>query len=148
MAWNALRAYFEAKLPTNNVNQISALDARDTFNELTDIIGVLDFKGIATPVTTPTATDGVAMYIAIEAGTYTNFDGLIVSANELTFLTTNDGTSWTKSFITLSGFDASTLVEHDSLVAAKTALGANKIFIASVINDETAPHRTLMITEP
>lgn len=56
------------------------------------------YVGNATPSTVPNTALGPQFYTATEIGTYTNFGGLTVAANELALLSYN-GTSWSKSVI-------------------------------------------------
>lgn len=65
------------------------------------------FAGIATPITNPGIPDGPVFYFAIDAGTYINFGGIIVGAEETAILRWDNGT-WLKndlSFITKDRFE-------------------------------------------
>lgn len=100
MAWTVLKAAVDSALPTNNANQITASDHRTILKEAIDKLGLLQYKGIATPTTIPGSYDGERMFFAIEAGTYTNFldsgsTALVVSSGVLAVLK-SDGTSWSK----------------------------------------------------
>ena len=53
------------------------------------------FAGIATPSTNPGTPDGPVFYLASEAGTYSNFNGISVADGEAVILLWNDG-AWTK----------------------------------------------------
>ena len=53
------------------------------------------FAGIATPTTNPGTPDGPVFYLATEAGTYSNFNGISVAVEEAAILQWNDG-AWTK----------------------------------------------------
>lgn len=53
------------------------------------------FRGIATPSTNPGTPDGPVFYLASEAGTYSNFNGISVADGEAVILLWNDG-AWTK----------------------------------------------------
>lgn len=66
------------------------------------------FGGYAEPSTTPDTSKGKIMYIATQAGTYTDFDSLVVD-DGITILT-YDGASWAKQPI-LSNF-----VKHSDVV--------------------------------
>lgn len=58
------------------------------------------FAGIATPTTNPGTPDGPVFYIATEAGTYSNFDGISVADGEAVILEWDNG-AWTKK---ITGF--------------------------------------------
>ena len=53
------------------------------------------FAGIATPTTNPGTPDGPVFYLATEAGTYANFNGISVIEEEAVILQWNNG-AWTK----------------------------------------------------
>ena len=53
------------------------------------------FAGIATPATNPGTPDGPVFYLASEAGTYSNFNGISVADGEAVILLWNGG-AWTK----------------------------------------------------
>ena len=76
----------------DNIPNTSSSNVQQALNEL---FKNATFAGIATPTTNPGTPDGPVFYIATEAGTYSNFDGISVAEGEAVILQWDNGT-WTK----------------------------------------------------
>ncbi|SFW15778.1 SGNH/GDSL hydrolase family protein [Chitinophaga sancti] len=112
-------------------------DIAQRFYDAADLIlsqvafGSLAFKGDAGPTTNPGAVAGGRMWITSTAGTYTNFGGLVVNANEAAFLVDN-GTAYTKVTIPL---DLTSYLQASSIVS-KGIIGKNLFNKADYINGQ------------
>lgn len=95
MAWTTLKGAIDAIFTTNGSNQITGLQTRTIINQIVDEVGQIQFKGKATPSTNPGSYDGERMYMTTEAGTYTDFDDVVVVDGKLTVLI-NTGGTWSK----------------------------------------------------
>lgn len=83
MAWTDLKAAVAAVIKTNGTQSITGALLQSTLNSIIDQVGANSaFKGIATPSTVPGTPDGPVFYIAAQAGTYTNFGGIVVNDGE------------------------------------------------------------------
>lgn len=145
MAYVLLKAAVDSALPTNAANAITAAAHRTILKDSIDVVGSLQFAGVATPSTNPGTPDGKLFYMTLEAGTYTNFGGLVVAIDELTFLKW-DGLVWTKEFINIL-FDASRLLPFDSGSAAKTAIGSSKFYLAGPLHDDTHIEGAVLVSD-
>lgn len=94
--------------------------------------------GDATPSTNPGASIGKRMWVTSTAGTYTNFSGLVVNANELAFLL-DTGSGYTKVAIPLALSSYFTKTETDArYILGPTTLasvGKNIFNPANVVNN-------------
>jgi hypothetical protein len=78
MSWIQLKADIAAIIKANGVGAITGNVLQDVLNNLMVAgLGAAQFKGVATPSTMPTLTDGPSWYMAYLPGTYTNFDGYV-----------------------------------------------------------------------
>ena len=76
----------------DNIPNTSSSNVQQALNEL---FKNATFAGIATPTTNPGTPDGPVFYLATEAGTYSNFNGISVADGEAVILQWNNGV-WTK----------------------------------------------------
>lgn len=130
MAYTTLKAAIDSALPTNGTNSITALAHRTILKQAVDDLAAYDFKGIAAPGDTPAAFDGKVYYMTAEAGTYTNFGGLTVSAGELVLLT-NDGGGWVKNTLGFSvGVNS---YQHNDCWIRATGSGVTTALVAGVL---------------
>ena len=85
-------------ITTNGQGDITGAILNNTLKAVVNALGAgYQFKGVATPSTDPGTPDYKAFYFASEAGTYTNFNGLILQAG-LNILTWD--TQWSVDSIT------------------------------------------------
>lgn len=81
--YNALKAAIEQVIRANGNNEITGDILQDTLLSLINSLGAgYQFAGIAHTDTNPGTPDQRVFYIAAEAGTYPNFDGLTVDLYE------------------------------------------------------------------
>ena len=79
------------------------------------------FRGVATPSTNPGTPDGPVFYLASEAGTYSNFNGISVAVEEVAILEWKG--SWIKKttgFATqrqIVGLEETTGIEHNTYMS-------------------------------
>ena len=81
------------------------------------------FAGVATPSGTPATTTGKVFYLAVEAGTYTNY-GNISLPNGINVITKN-GSTWS-SFLVID-FDDKPVKDSSSLVESGGVFGATNV---------------------
>lgn len=94
--WTTLKAAIANTIKTNGNQEITGQILQNALNNIIGSVGEnATFVGIATPTTNPGTPDGPVFYLASEAGTYSNFNGLVVNANEASILQFNNGT-WIK----------------------------------------------------
>lgn len=86
---------------TNGNNEITGAILQNILQTIVSTIGInATFAGIATPATNPGVADQNIFYLATEAGTYVNFNQIVIKAGEAAILTNKTG-SWIKQ---TSGF--------------------------------------------
>ena len=121
--WTTLKAAINNVIKTNNNQAITGQVLQNVLNNVVSSIGEnYQFVDIAIPTTNPGAPDGNVFYIAYTAGTYANFNGIVVNNNEVVFLLYKGG--WSKKIIGLA-----TAEELDALNASLTKAKTN-IFYA------------------
>lgn len=93
--YSTLLAAINAAITTNGNNEIEGSDLNAVLQQMVLALGMgYQYMGIATPATSPGTPDAKVFYLASEAGTYTNFGGLVVNDGEVCALVWNG--SWTK----------------------------------------------------
>lgn len=76
-----LKAAISAAIRTNGNQEITGQVLQDVLNSIVSVIGAnYTFAGVATPATNPGTPDQNVMYLAMEGGTYTNFNGTVLPA--------------------------------------------------------------------
>lgn len=102
--WSNLKASVASVIKTNGNQEITGKVLQ---NILTTIISNLGenstYAGIATPDTNPGNPDGNVFYLATEAGTYSNFNGIEIKNGEATILEWKG--SWVKKTVGLATTD-------------------------------------------
>ena len=90
-----LKAAIQDVIKTNGNNEITGALLQQSLLAMINSLGVgYQYAGIATPATNPGTPDQNVFYIASEAGTYSNFSGIVVAENEVAILKWNG--TWTK----------------------------------------------------
>ena len=93
--YSSLKATINANVKQNGNQEITGAIMNSVLNAMVDSLGAgYQYKGVATPATNPGTPDYNVFYLASEAGTYTNFGGLVIGDNEVAALVYNG--SWTK----------------------------------------------------
>ena len=95
--YSSLKATINAKVKTNNNQEITGSIINSVLNAMVDSLGAgYQFMGVATPTNpgSAQAPDYKCFYLATTPGTYTNLGGLIVADGEVAILKYD--TSWTK----------------------------------------------------
>lgn len=125
--YSQLKAAIADVIKTNGTKAITGQVLQDVLNSIVSVIGAnYTFAGIATPSTNPSTPDQNVVYIASQAGTYTNFGGIELPAG-ISLLMWNG--VW-ESEILLSIEDGVIAIGVDSLTIGGSVyniLGANKI---------------------
>lgn len=94
--WTTLKAAINNVIKTNNNQEITGAVLQNTLNSIVNAVGKnATFAGIATPSTNPGAPDGPVFYLASEAGTYSNFNGISIEDGINILLW--DGSKWVTS---------------------------------------------------
>jgi hypothetical protein len=82
--WSTLKAAVAQIIKTNNNQEITGANMQSVLNNIIDNVGEnATYAGIATPSTNPGVPDGNVFYIASEAGTYSNFNKLVLDAGNI-----------------------------------------------------------------
>ena len=82
--WSTLKAAIAQIIKTNNNQEITGANMQSVLNNIIDNVGEnATYAGIATPSTNPGVPDGNVFYIASEAGTYSNFNKLVLDAGNI-----------------------------------------------------------------
>ena len=93
--YSTLKAYIEEKIYENGTQAITGDILQDVLKVMTDELGeYYQMGGVASPATDPGTPDAKVIYIATEAGTYSNFRGITLSAGEVALLVFD--TAWEK----------------------------------------------------
>lgn len=91
----SLKTAVQNVIKTNGNNEITGASLQQLLISLITSLGAYYvFVDVATPSTNPGTPDQNVMYFASEAGTYSNFDGIVVNDGEACFLCYNG--TWTK----------------------------------------------------
>ena len=92
----SLLATIAANIYTNGNQEVTAAMVKTAMNEVVNTLGAgYQFMGVAHPSDTPSGyADLRAFWLASEAGTYTNFGGLVLNDGEVAILKYNG--SWSK----------------------------------------------------
>lgn len=94
--YSNLLATIAANIYQNNNNEVTADMVKTAMDAVVACIGNgYLYKGVATPATDPSTPDEMVFYLASEAGTYTNFGGIVVAAGEVAIIK-GSGSSWSK----------------------------------------------------
>lgn len=94
--WTILKEAIAYAIKTNGNQEITGQLLQNILNNIVSSVGEnATFAGIATPTTNPGVYDGPVFYIAAQAGTYSNFNGIEVAEGEAVIFKWNNGT-WTK----------------------------------------------------
>lgn len=91
--WSDLKAAVAKVIKTNGNQEITGQLLQNVLNSIVSSVGENStFAGIATPSTNPGTPDGPVFYLATQAGTYDNFDGIVNNGECLIFKKNED--SW------------------------------------------------------
>lgn len=94
--WQDLKDSIDQIIKSNGNEEITGPLLNTVLKDLISNVGELPpYAGIATPSTVPGTPDGPVFYMASQAGTYANFDGIVVADNQSAILRW-DGTDWHK----------------------------------------------------
>lgn len=111
--WTTLKTAIANVIKTNGNKEITGQLLQNVLNNVVSSVGEnATFVGVATPTTNPGVPDGPVFYFATQAGTYSNFGGIVVGNNETAILEWKNET-WTKLS---SGFASKTSI--DSILKA------------------------------
>ena len=93
--WSDLKAAVASIVKTNGNKEITGQLLQNVLNNIISNVGLnSSFAGIATPETNPGTPDGNVFYLATTAGTYSNFNGIVINTGEAVILEWRG--SWTK----------------------------------------------------
>lgn len=85
--WSNLKTTISNIVKSNGTQAITGNSLQSALlNMVTSLGENCMFAGVATPATTPGTPDGNVFYITTEAGTYTNFNNIVVADGELAIL--------------------------------------------------------------
>nr|DAT05781.1 MAG TPA: hypothetical protein [Caudoviricetes sp.] len=93
--WSILKAAIAESIKNNSNQEITGQVLQNVLNNIVSSVGENStFAGIATPTTNPGVPDGNVFYLATEAGTYSNFNGIEIASGEVVILEWRE--RWTK----------------------------------------------------
>ena len=93
--WSDLKNAVASIIKTNGAQEITGQLLQNVLNNIISNVGLnSSFAGIATPETNPGTPDGNVFYLATTAGTYSNFNGIVINSGEAVILEWKG--SWTK----------------------------------------------------
>lgn len=85
--WIDLKAAVASIVKTNGNKEITGQLLQNVLNNIISNVGLNStFAGIATPETNPGTPDGNVFYLATTAGTYSNFNGIVINSGEAVIL--------------------------------------------------------------
>ena len=91
--WSTLKAAIANAIKTNGNKEITGQLLQNVLTNVVTSVGEnATFAGIARPTTNPGLPDGPVFYLACKKGTYSNFNGQVLSANTLGILYNQDNT--------------------------------------------------------
>lgn len=100
MAYNALNNLIDAYIYPNGVQAITGSILNNVLKSMVSQLGGgYNLMGVAAPASSPAVNDEPLAYFAATAGTYTNFDGIVLAAGEVAVLLTSGNGSWSKQTI-------------------------------------------------
>lgn len=116
--WSDLKSSVASIIKTNGNQEITGQLLQNALNNIISNVGAnSSFAGIATPETNPGTPDGNVFYLATTAGTYSNFNGIVINSGEAVILEWRG--SWLKK---TAGF------------ATQEKVNENRIKISSINN--------------
>ena len=127
--YETLKAAIAAVIKQNGNNEITGNALQQQLLAMVNSLGVAyQYAGIANPATNPGTPDQNLFYIASTAGTYTNFNGLVLTDGEVAILKYNG--AWSKDSTGAASLDKlnqSVLNADDGIVLidSKSAVGDN-----------------------
>ena len=85
--WSDLKSAVASIVKTNGNKEITGQLLQNVLNNIISNVGLnSSFAGIATPGTNPGTPDGNVFYLATTAGTYSNFNGIVINSGEAVIL--------------------------------------------------------------
>lgn len=85
--WSDLKAAVASIVKTNGNKEITGQLLQNVLNNIISNVGLnSSFAGIATPETNPGTPDGNVFYLSTTAGTYSNFNGIVINSGEAVIL--------------------------------------------------------------
>lgn len=100
-SWTTLKAAIAGVIKTNGNQEITGIILQNILNNIISTVGEnATFAGVATPATSPGTPDGPVFYLASEVGTYSNFNGIVISFYEALCSIYWNGSSWKKEVVT------------------------------------------------
>jgi len=131
MGYATTKAAIDAAFADNVTNDITPAITRTNLKAMIDALDGYKFQGVATPATSATTDEGKIMFFATEAGTYTNFNSIVVNAGEFVVLTNDAGGGWVKN--TLGSSQAVQEYQHNDLWIKATGTGVTGVLVAGVL---------------
>lgn len=99
--WSNLKTAISNIVKSNDSQAITGQSLQSVLlNMVTSLGENYMFAGVATPATTPGTPDGNVFYITVQAGTYTNFNNIVVADGELAILIWKE--AWAKQSMAIA----------------------------------------------
>ena len=134
--WSNLKSSINSVIKTNGEQEITGQVLQNVLNTIVSNLGEnATFVDVATPTTNPGAPDGNVFYIAYTVGTYSNFNGIVLNANEVAILLWNG--SWTKKIVGLATAESLSNL-HTTLTNIVSKLKASTGYLICSTGENTA----------
>lgn len=119
MAYNALNNLIDAYIYPNGVQAITGSILNNVLKTMVSQLGGgYNLMGVAAPASSPAVNDEPLAYFAATAGTYTNFDGIVLAAGEVAVLLTSGNGSWSKQTIYVVPTDTADLTNTAGFITS------------------------------
>ena len=122
--YDTLKQQINDTIKANGKRQITGTNLNQVLNAIVSELGEegASLGGFVTPSQEISESEGNIFYIASEAGTYTNFDDIVVGANEIAFLYKANG-EWTKASVPTYVKPSNGIPSTDLDSSVQTSLG-------------------------
>lgn len=114
-----IKATIDANIKQNGNEEITGPVLNSVLNAMVTTIGAgYQYAGVATPSTNPGSPDNRVFYIAATAGTYTNFNGLVVADGEVVVFRWDS--SWHKDVTGIATSGQVSQLRQSPIIAERT----------------------------
>lgn len=131
--WSELKNAVKSVIKTNGNQEITGQLLQNVLNNIISNVGLnSSFAGIATPETNPGTPDGNVFYISTTAGTYSNFNGIVINFGEAVILEWKG--SWVKKDSGFATREKLSELESEISEFKGDLIGKNHTYTTNAIN--------------
>ncbi len=124
--YTILKAAIAAAIRENGNNEITGTLLQQQLLAMVNSLGNgYQYAGIATPATNPGTPDQNVFYLASTAGTYTNFNGLVLVDGEVAILKYNG--AWSKDSTGVASLEIVNQLDHEMIVRITEQIDGTQI---------------------